>query len=1008
MGDFYTSDRKYYLVRKIGKIDWSNGLRLIKTNATNHVIRKNNCSSLPRHDVSSKSGAKQLNVLALNCQSIRETAPILHDKLKEDFIDIAILTETWLKPEGDEAFIKSLVGNEFKMFSFPRLAGHGYGGVAFVIKNYLVPHSTCKRLNFLSMEAAELKLKIGKKASTFVAIYRLHPNKNIPSKLFFDEFPTILSNYSTQNCDFHFHGDFNLHYNKPDTLYVSRMLSILDDHNLIQLVNKPTHRCGNILDWTIIRKDSSLLNFQCVKKLPGLSDHFGIFSSLDMKPPIQNKHYISTRNIKDIDLDAFRSQVQDLVQNLCCPQNFTHDVSLLVDSMNDGLKLLLDKHAPLYTKLVRDRTPAPWKTEAVKEAKRKARRAERKWRKTGLTVDEQIYKSETKKYMAVSNKARKKYNSDKINDCSTTKEIHSVSDALLGKSKRTPLPTNIDKSDLPQHFSDYFIEKIKKIRKELDKKSDGDLSFDIYHGTCLNVFEEITEEELNKIISSMPSKTCSLDPLPTSLTKILLPELLPLIIKIINLSLCDGIVPNSFKEALVIPLLKKPNLDCNEMRNFRPVSNLPFLSKVLERVVLHQLLSHLYHNNLLETFQSAYRIDHSTETAVLSVVNDLLLQCDNHNVSIMALLDLSAAFDTIDHNILMERLKKTYGLDGLVLQWFKSYLDNRSQFVNIDSIKSSTSKIECGVPQGSVLGPILFSLYTQPLSDVISKNDCKFHKFADDTEVMKSSTLDNFSSTKDEVSKCISDISSWMSSNKLKLNPDKTEVLATSTTHLLKEVKNDTILLEANNLPIQTSVRYLGVKIDSSLSMSLQINAISKSCFLELRRISSIRKFLSHQAVKTLVCSKILPRLDYCNSIFIGMTESNFKRLQRIQNCAAKLIYKKKKFDHVTPLLRDLHWLPVRARCIYKIAVLTYKFFEGSLPKYLSDLLTVKHNQRILRSSSQKLLTRPKCLLKNFGERSFYFNAPKIWNDLPASVRNAPSIETFKKHLKTHLFIRYL
>ena len=193
-----------------------------------------------------------------------------------------------------------------------------------------------------------------------------------------------------------------------------------------------------------------------------------------------------------------------------------------------------------------------------------------------------------------------------------------------------------------------------------------------------------------------------------------------------------------------------------------------------------------------------------------------------------------------------------------------------------------------------------------------------------------------------------------------------------------------------------------------SYSMSLQINAISKSCFLELRRISSIRKFLSHQAVKTLVCSKILPRLDYCNSIFIGMTESNFKRLQRIQNCAAKLIYKKKKFDHVTPLLRDLHWLPVRARCIYKIAVLTYKFFEGSLPKYLSDLLTVKHNQRILRSSSQKLLTRPKCLLKNFGERSFYFNAPKIWNDLPASVRNAPSIETFKKHLKTHLFIKYL
>ena len=740
MSVFSLYNRKRLLVRKVGRLDCSNGLRFIKTNVDNHVLTKKTHNALTQNFYS-KSTSNKLKVFAFNCQSIREKALILHDKLKDYSIDIAILTETWLRPEGDEAFINLLVGNEFKMFSFPRPAGHGYGGVAFVVKNNLVPHSTCKRLNFLSMEAAELKLRIGKMASTFVAVYRLHPKKNISSTLFLDEFPTLLSDYATQNYDFHFHGDFNLHYNKPDAPYVSRMLSILDDYDLIQLVDKPTHRCGNILDWTIIRKNNSLLTFQCVEQLPGLSDHFGIFSSLDMRPPIQNKHYISTRNIKDIDLNEFRSQVQELVKNLCSSYNHTHDISVLVDSMNDGLRSLLDTHAPLYTKLVRDRTPAPWKTEAVKEAKRRARRAERKWRKTGLTVDEQIYKSETKEYMSLSSKARKKYNSDKINECSTTKEIHVVSDALLGKSKRTSLPTNINKSDLSQHFSDYFVEKIRQIRNELDKKSIGDLSFDIYRGTCLNVFEEITEEELCKIISSMPSKTCSLDPFPTSLTKLLLPELLPLITKIINLSLCDGIVPNSFKEALVIPLLKKSNLDCNELRNFRPVSNLPFLSKVLERAVLHQLLTHLNHNNLLETFQSAYRVDHSTETAVLSVVNDLLLQCDSHNVSIMALLDLSAAFDTIDHNILIERLEKTYGLGGSVLQWFKSYLDNRSQFVNIDSIKSSISKIECGVPQGSVLGPILFSLYTQPLSEVISKNDCKFHKFADDTE--ESDGVDN-------------------------------------------------------------------------------------------------------------------------------------------------------------------------------------------------------------------------------------------------------------------------
>ena len=1008
MGEHRMTYRKRLLVRKIGKLDWSNGLRFIKTNTNNLVLMNNtNRNSTLPLNAPSKSTSDKLNIFAFNCQSIRETASVLHEKLKDDSIDIAILTETWLKPEGDEAFINALVGNEFRLFSYPRRTGHGYGGVAFVVKNKLVPHSTCKRLNFLSMEAAELKLKIGKKSCIFIAVYRLHPKKSLSFNLFFEEFPTLLSSYTSQNCDFHFHGDFNLHFNKPDMIYVSRLLSILDDHDLIQLVDKPTHRCGNILDWTIVRKDKSLLTFEYVRQLPGLSDHFGIYSSLDMRPPLQNKRYITKRNIKDINIDIFRLKVQEFVKDLCCSQNSNHDISILVDSMNDGLRSLLDQHAPLHTRLVRDRTPAPWKTEDVKEAKRKARRAERKWRKTGLNVDEQIYVSETKNYMTVSNKARKEYYSNKIKECSTTKEVHLVSDILLGKSKCTPLPTNINKSELSQHFSDYFVEKIKQIRKDLDIKTAADVSFDGHYGTTLNFFEKVTEDELKKIILSMPSKTCSLDPLPTSLTKLLLPELLPLITKIINLSLQKGVVPNSFKEALVIPLLKKPNLDCNQMKNFRPVSNLPFLSKVLERVVLSQLLNHLNHNKLLETFQSAYRIDHSTETAVLSVVNDLLLQCDNHNISIMALLDLSAAFDTIDHDILIMRLEKTFGLCGPVLHWFKSYLKGRSQFVNIDSIKSSTSKIEFGVPQGSVLGPILFSLYTQPLSNVIVKNDCKFHKFADDTEVTKSSTPDSYKSTKEDVSKCISHISSWMASNKLKLNPDKTEVIAVSTPNLLKDVKNDIVELNETNLSIQNSVKYLGVQIDSSLSMSSQINSISKSCFLELRRISSIRKFLSHDAVKTLVCSKVLPRLDYCNSTFIGMTDYNFTRLQRIQNCAAKLIYKKRKYDHVTPLLHDLHWLPVRARCIYKIAVLTYKFFDGSLPQYLSDLLTVKHSQKCLRSSSQKLLNRPRCLMKNFGERSFSFNAPKIWNDLPTSVRNAPSIETFKSRLKTHLFNKF-
>ncbi|WP_419612617.1 RNA-directed DNA polymerase, partial [Thiolapillus sp.] len=189
---------------------------------------------------------------------------------------------------------------------------------------------------------------------------------------------------------------------------------------------------------------------------------------------------------------------------------------------------------------------------------------------------------------------------------------------------------------------------------------------------------------------------------------------------------------------VVIPLLKKNNqtgLDANSLNNYRPVSNLPFLSKVLEKVVLHQLRGHLLANNLSETFQSAYRAHHSTETALLDVTNCLLGSADEGRVSILTLLDLSAAFDTLDHSILLTRLHDMFGISGKAFEWFSSYLSDRFQSVSVNGRVSSQKKLHYGVPQGSVLGPILFTLYTQPLSDIISQRKCNHHKFADDTQL---------------------------------------------------------------------------------------------------------------------------------------------------------------------------------------------------------------------------------------------------------------------------------
>ena len=952
--------------------------------------------------------SQPLKVLSLNCQSCREVSSDLFDLFIDKHIDLAFLCETWLRDEGDEAIITNLTQGNYDLYSFPRLktTNRSGGSIGIIVKKALSKHVNCKRLTYTSFECVEVKLTIDRVSAVCLVIYRRHPNKknNIPRDLFFTEFPDLLSQYASNNIDFSIHGDFNFHYDDPSSSDMLKMKTILSDFDLCQLVDKPTQRLGHILDWVLVRNDGSLLKFKTVREYPGLSDHYVIFSDLCMRQPTTAHRWVSSRSVRGICRDDFRADIQALVEDT----RGDGCVSSLAEAYDGGLRKILDSRAPVVARRVRDRLPAPFMDEEVRERRRVRRRAERKWRKTGLTVFKEIYLKENRNYQKFVREKSIKYYSDEMNSCRTSKQIFSVADGLLGRKASSPLPTNIPIHELPQTFCDFFTDKIKVIRNDLDSRSTPPPTFGVYNGPKLCEFQLVTQKQIIELIGAMPSKSCCLDPIPTTLTKEFVNDLVPLITNIINCSLSSGVVPYHFKQAIVIPLLKKKGLDCNILKNYRPVSNLPFISKILERVVLRQLQDHLSKNNLIEMYQSAYRSGHSVETAVLSVTDSLLQQSDNHRVSAVGLLDLSAAFDTLDHAVLLKRLETSFGIRGNALAWFTSYVTDRVQSVMIDGAKSEAAPLVFGVPQGSVLGPVLFTLYSQPLSDVISTHNLQFHKYADDTEISSHSKPKTFSMAVSSLAICTEDVLEWMNSNKLKLNTDKTEVMTVGIPSCLSRVAERSMLLDGSNIVFQDSVKYLGVRLDQTLSMKDHISSVCCACFLELRRISTIKKFFSRDALVKLVSATVLSRLDFCNSTLIGITEAQLGRLQRVQNAAARLVLNRRKHDHATPMLKELHWLPVRARCQYKIATLAYRHFDGTLAPSLSACLTIHNPVRNLRSSNNKLLVVPIFNLRSAGKRSFRVVAPTTWNALPHDVRHAQTLTEFKSKLKTHLFQQFL
>jgi hypothetical protein len=312
--------------------------------------------------------------------------------------------------------------------------------------------------------------------------------------------------------------------------------------------------------------------------------------------------------------------------------------------------------------------------------------------------------------------------------------------------------------------------------------------------SALSSFQMCTPGQVRRIVMSSPVKSCSLDPVPTFIVREFVDLLLPYLTSMVNASLALGRLPPSERHAIVSPLLKKPGLDTGDMANYRPVSNLTFISKVVERAVALQLNEYLLSNGLPPRCQLAYRKKHSTETAMLCVMSDFLTAADERKVTLLGLLDMSAAFDCVDHNILLRRLQLRFGMAGDVINWFSSFLTGRTQQVVCNETMSAIQPVLFGVPQGSVLGPNLYVLYTSELESIVGLHGMKLHQYADDCQIYTSVSVADSSAAVSKLSACVAHLYRWLSANRLRLNPAKTQIMWLGTSQQLMKVDIRTFL----------------------------------------------------------------------------------------------------------------------------------------------------------------------------------------------------------------------
>ena len=516
-------------------------------------------------------------------------------------------------------------------------------------------------------------------------------------------------------------------------------------------------------------------------------------------------------------------------------------------------------------------------------------------------------------------------------------------------------------------------------------------------------FRTTDSEEISQIISSMSSnKAPGIDQIPIRVIKDCLTTILPTLTSIVNSSLATSTFPTVWKIAEVTPIPKDG--DHEQAINNRPISLLPVLSKVCERAAYNQLTSYLLEKERLTQHQSGNKKWHSTETSVIQTTDAILNAIDKKKLTATVFLDMSKAFDSIDHELLISKLEDV-GVSNMTLLWFRSYLSNRKQVVKIHTTKSELLPVVSGVPQGSILGPLLFSIYVNDMPSVPEK--CKSNSYVDDTKLSVFFHLQNKQGAIDDMNEDLLKVRNWCFNNLLLLNPKKTKLMVFGSRHKLADLNEFSLSLLGKNIFPSETVKDLGVTLDPLLSYDEHITKTISSCMSRLGQINRVKHVLDRQTLITVINALVFSKLFYCSNVWANTTGKNINKLQSVQNFACRIVSGARKYDHVTPLLKELRWLPVATQLYYRSATMAFKCMTGCVPAYISSQFIKRQEVSNHHTRNSQQLNIP--LLKTAtGQRTFYYKIVSLWNSLDSSLKLCESVDSFKRRLKTKLLHEFL